>query len=230
MGAIRAIGIFLAFSACGLSFYSLWTPFWATNIQNMGGFNAGEVKALGLWKFCTKPTGQANFNCQPLKQLGVQRLAQMGIVGFRAFMIIGLIAGIGGFVAGVTSTDTVNIAKSTKDKNKAAGGAAGCFVVAGLCVLAATSWAAHNIIRVYQKYSWNFNGSLAGAGTQWTLGAGIYAGWVSAAIFLGVSIIMFLGCCSASNDDDEYDQPNTIYQPAHPSQYAESGYKVKEFV
>lgn len=228
MGAVRAIGIFLALSACGLTVYSLWTPFWATNIQNMGGFNAGDVKALGLWQYCSKGSSDGNFRCQPLKQLGVQRLAQMGIVGFRAFMIIGLIAGVGGFCAGVTSTDTVNIAKSDKDKNKAAGGAAGCFVVAGLCVLAATSWAAHNIIRVYQKYSWNLNGSLAGAGTQWTLGAGIYAGWVAAAIFLGVSVIMFLGCCSGSEDDYE----DTQYQQAHPHQYAESGYahSKKEFV
>ena len=38
----------------------------------------------------------------------------MGVVGFRALMIIGLIAGFGGFCAGVTSTDAVNVAKSSK--------------------------------------------------------------------------------------------------------------------
>ena len=43
----------------------------------------------------------------------------MGIVGFRALMIIGVIAGFSGFFAGVTSTDAVNVAKSSKAKNQA---------------------------------------------------------------------------------------------------------------
>jgi len=66
-------------------------------------------------------------------------------------MIIGLIAGVAGFFAGVTSTDTVNIAKSSEDKNKAAGGAAGAFLTAGICVLAATSWACAKIIHRYNS-------------------------------------------------------------------------------
>ena len=74
----------------------------------------------------------------------------MGIVGMRCLMIIGMIAGFAGFFAGVASSDAVNVAKSAGDKNKAAGGAAGCFTVAGACILIATSWSAHKIIKKYQ--------------------------------------------------------------------------------
>ena len=49
--------------------------------------------------------------------------------------------------AGITSSDAVNIAKTSGSKSKAAGGAAGMFVVSGLCSLAATSWAASKIIK-----------------------------------------------------------------------------------
>ena len=60
MGALRTIAIFLGFTACLLTTYSLVTPFWAENIQNAGGIQAMGTKALGLWKYCTKSTGQGN--------------------------------------------------------------------------------------------------------------------------------------------------------------------------
>ena len=40
-------------------------------------------------------------------------------------------------------------------------------------------------------------------GTQWTLGAAIYAGWCASAIYIGVAIIMFMGCCGGSDDEEE---------------------------
>lgn len=226
MGAIRAIGIGLSLIAICLTVYSLISPFWATNIQNNSGFQSMETKALGLFKYCVKGSSSPNYNCQKLSQLGVAKLAQMGIVGMRCLMIIGLIAGFAGFFAGVASSDAVNVAKSAGDKNKAAGGAAGCFTVAGATVLIATSWSAHKIIK---KYSMIMGGSLNSAGTQWTLGAGIYTGWVAAFIFIGVAVIMFMGCCSSS-EEDQYEEDT--YQPAHPHGYAESGYSQgkKEFV
>jgi len=227
MGIIRTIGIFLSLIALSTAVYSLITPFWATNIQNAGGFQSMETKAVGLWKVCAKGASSQNYQCQPLSQLGVAQLAQMGIVGFRAFMIIGIIAGFMGFIAGIASSDAVNVAKSAGDKNKAAGGAAGCFVVAGVCILIAASWSANKIIKRYSNMNWG--GSLNTAGTQWTLGAGIYAGWVSSIIFIGVAVIMFLGCCGGSGEE-EYEEDT--YQPAHPNAYAESGYSQgkKEFV
>ena len=93
-----------------------------------------------------------------MSQLGIQQLAKMGIVGFRILSIIGMIAGISGLFAGITSSDAVNVAKSTGDKNKAAGGAAGSFLLAGIMILGASSWAAHKIIRQYANM--NFNGSM----------------------------------------------------------------------
>ena len=60
MGAMRSVAILLGAVACGLSIYSLISPFWAVNIQNMGGMQSMGTKALGLWKFCTKSTGQGN--------------------------------------------------------------------------------------------------------------------------------------------------------------------------
>jgi len=53
------------------------------------------------------------YQCQSLSQFGIAQLAQYGIVGFRVLVIISCIAGTGGFIAGVASSDSVNIA-STK--------------------------------------------------------------------------------------------------------------------
>ena len=48
---------------------------------------------------------------------------------------------------GVTSSDAVNLAATSGSKSKAAGGAAGMFIVSGLCSLAACSWAASKVIK-----------------------------------------------------------------------------------
>jgi len=229
MGAIRAIGIFLGFAATCLSFYCLITPFWATNVSNNNGIQTTNQKALGLWKYCEKPQNAGNYQCQSLSQFGIAQLAQYGIVGFRVLVIIGCIAGTGGFIAGVASSDSVNIASTKKDKGRAAGGAAGMFSLACVLILAATSWAASSIIKRWKQLQMGGGGVSINAGTQWTLGAAIYAGWIAAAIYIGVAIIMFIGCCSSSDDDeDEYE---TDYQGA-PGGYAESGYSQgrKEFV
>jgi len=210
MGFMRILGVFLGIVAVGLSLFSLMSPKWAVNVKNAGGIQSMTDVAVGLWKYCTKNGQTSNYNCQPLSQFGIQILSQMGIVGFRALMIIGVIAGFSGFFAGVTSTDAVNVAKSSKAKNQSAGGAAGSFLVAGICVLAATSWAAHKIIR---RYSTIIGGNTIGGmpgGLKWTLGASIYCGWVAAAIFIGCAIIMFCGCCQ-SGDEDDYE--DTQYAP-----------------
>jgi len=227
MGFMRILGIFLGLTAVGLSMYSLMSPKWAVSVKNAGGLTIQQEVAVGLWKYCSKSGSASNYNCQPLGQFSIQILAQMGVVGFRALMIIGLIAGFGGFCAGVTSTDAVNVAKSSKAKGQSAGGAAGGFLVGGLCVLAATSWAAHKIIK---RYSMIMGGSGMNnmGGLKWTLGASIYCGWVAAFLFIGCAVIMFCGCCQ-NDDEEEYDD----YAPSHPhGGYAESGYSQgkKEFV
>ena len=50
-------------------------------------------------------------------------------------------------LAGITSSDAVNIAATSSNKSKAAGGAAALFAVSGLCTLAACSWAAAKIVK-----------------------------------------------------------------------------------
>lgn len=227
MGAMRAVAILLGATAVGLSVYATISPMWGTNVENVAGMPSFQKKAIGLWKACTAPNGQSTFQCVPLKQFGIQHLARTGVIGFRALMIIGLIAGTVGLVSGITSSNAVNLAKSTGDKNKAAGGAAGGFMAAGLCVLAATSWAAHKIIRRYSGM--NMGGGFGNTqGLQWTLGSCIYCGWVAAAIFIGSAIIMFMGCCQSNDDEDDYYEDHQ----AHPHAYAESGYSQgkKEFV
>ncbi|CBY11828.1 unnamed protein product [Oikopleura dioica] len=239
MGFARTLGIFLGFCAVFLSFYCLTTPFWARNVSNMSGIQTSTTKALGLWKYCEKPQNGGNYQCQSLSQFGIAQLAQYGIVGFRALVILGCIAGTCGLISGIASSESVNIASSKKDKNRAAGGAAGCFSVAGFLILAATSWAAHSIIRRYKMLTMGGSGYGGGmqvnAGTQWTLGAAIYAGWCASAIFIGVAIIMFMGCCSNSDDEEEeydvdYAQRNN-YQAGYAQSYHSSQYSQrKEFV
>jgi len=73
-------------------------------------------------------------------------------------------------------------------------------------ILAATSWAASNIIKRWKNMQMQHGSVAINAGTQWTLGAAIYTGWCAAAIFIGVALIMFIGCCSESSDSDEDEQ------------------------
>ncbi|CAG5103382.1 Oidioi.mRNA.OKI2018_I69.chr1.g747.t2.cds [Oikopleura dioica] len=188
-----------------------------------------QKRYFGLWQFCAGGDYYGTYQCQSLSQFGIAQLAQYGIVGFRVLVILGCIFGTGGFFAGVASSDSVNIASTKKDKGRAAGGAAGMFSLAGVLILAATSWAANSIIKRWKQLQMGGGGMSINAGTQWTLGAAIYAGWIAAAIYIGVAIIMFMGCCQSSGDDeDEYEDD---YRGA-PAAYAESGYSQgrKEFV
>ena len=52
-------------------------------------------------------------------------------------------------------------------------------------------------------------------GIQMTLGYAIYIGWVGAALANAIAVLLFLGCCSSSEDEEEYDE----YTPAHPMSY-----------
>mgnify|MGYP003328135681 CR=1 FL=1 len=45
-------------------------------------------------------------------------------------------------------------------------------------------------------------------GTQWTLGSAIYVGWISAAGFLVVSVILMIGCFRDDGDDDDEHYPH----------------------
>ena len=48
-----------------------------------------------------------------------------------------------------------------------------------------------------------------------TLGYAIYIGWVGSALAIAIAVLLFLGCCSSSEDEEEYDE----YTPAHPMSY-----------
>ena len=52
-------------------------------------------------------------------------------------------------------------------------------------------------------------------GIQMTLGYAIYIGWVGAALAIAIAVLLFLGCCGSSEDEEEYDE----YTPAHPMSY-----------
>ena len=60
----------------------------------------------------------------------------------------------------MTSSDAVNIAKTQGNKSKAAGGAAGLFVVSGLLTLGACSWAASKIVKNNDIGMGGWNGSV----------------------------------------------------------------------
>merc|ERR1711970_1019687 len=90
---------------------------------------------------------------------------------------------------------------------KAAGGAAGAFLASGILILTATSMAANQII----KKNWA-QGSIGqpgmNTGTLKTdLGYCLYCGWVAACLSLTCSILLFMGACSDSEEEEEeYDQ------------------------
>ncbi|CAG5078962.1 Oidioi.mRNA.OKI2018_I69.PAR.g9135.t1.cds [Oikopleura dioica] len=218
MGAIRTIGIALSFVALCMTVYCLATPHWAISVQNNNGIQTGVQKSLGLWKYCEKAVNADNGHCQKLSQFGIAALAQYGIIGFRVLVIIGLICAIIGFVAGTASSDAINIAPTKIAKVQAAGGAAGLLSIAGIMILAATSWAAHMIIKRWKDFQMHQGSISINAGTQWTLGAAIYVGWCASAIFIGVAIIMFMGCCSGSGDEEDEER-----EQFHPG-YATSNY------
>ena len=78
----------------------------------------------------------------------------MGIVGYRAFMIVGMIMGIGGFFVALMSSNAINITIPSNQKSNMAAGAGVMFLIAAICAIAAGSWAANNIIRGYNNINW----------------------------------------------------------------------------
>ena len=79
------------------------------------------------------------------------------------------------FSAGVMSTNAVNIATTSKAKDKAAGGAGAQFFLGGILVLISTSWAASNIIKKNDPgYSYNPNQPIGNQGkNHFSMGASV---------------------------------------------------------
>ncbi|CBY06744.1 unnamed protein product [Oikopleura dioica] len=230
MAAFNILSSVFGLCATICAVYTCVSPYWAVSVKNSNGFNEMQERYFGLWQYCAGGDHYGTYQCQALSQFGIAQLAQYGIVGFRILAILSCIFGSAGFIAGVASSDSVNLASSKKSKKRAAGGSAALFALAGVLILAATSWAADNIIKRWKQLQMGGLGMSVNAGTQWTLGSAIYVGWISAVVFLVVSLILVIGCFREEEEDDDEHFPHP--EDAKMQFYASSNYSAgrKEYI
>merc|ERR1712147_72378 len=230
MGVLRVIGIVLGLGAVILTLWSMGSPKWSVSVpQTQAGQPITFEAYRGLWKQCYG-SGQSGFNTQCNKYTQtITQLAKYGLVGQRALMVIATIFAFVGLISGVTSSDAVNLAATSGSKSKAAGGAAGMFIVSGLCNLAACSWAASKVIK-NNDFQFGAGGSMGtNKGIVMTLGVGIYTGWCAAALCLIIGVMFGMTCCSGSDDEeDDYDNYNQGQQ--YQASVAGSSMPGKQFV
>merc|ERR1712156_460571 len=121
----RVIGIVLGLAAVVLTLWSLGTTKWSTSVPlTTSGMPISFQAHRGLWKQCYgSGSGDFNTQCNKYTQT-ITQLAKTGLVGQRALMCIATICAFAGLFTGITSSDAVNVAKTSGSKSKAAGGAA----------------------------------------------------------------------------------------------------------
>jgi len=223
----RVMGIVLGLGACILTLWCVGSYKWSVSVpQTASGQPISITASRGLWKQCMS-SGNGDFNSQCNKySVTISQLAKTGIVGQRALMVLATIFAFAGLMSGITSSDAVNIAATSGNKSKAAGGAAALFAVSGLCTLAACSWAAAKIVKNNDMGLWGYNNGMnigGGKGMIMTLGSGLYAGWCGAALSLIIAVMFGTTCCGT--DEEEEDD----YQPGYQSSVAGS-MPAKQFV
>jgi len=215
----RPLGLILGVFCVICMTTTLWSAKWSVSLPTtMTGQPVSFSAYRGLWKQCygTGGTGNSFQNqCNKYTQ-GISQLARTGLIGQRALTILGWVFCMTGLITGVMSTNAVNVATTSKAKDKAAGGAGAQFFLGGLLVLISTSWAASNIIKKNDPgYNYNPSQPIGNQGIQMTLGYAIYIGWVGAALAIAIAVLLFLGCCGSNDEEEEYDE----YTPAHPMSY-----------
>jgi len=188
--------------------------------QPGGAIHITEFHA-GLWHRCQNTGELGRASCDKYYQ-SIAHLPP-ALIGQRALTCMAAILGVAGFVAAVSSSNAVNIAKSTNDKNSAGKTAGVLFVLAGLFVGIAVSWAAGIIIQD-NKITWVTHSNAGNGKVYYTLGNDIYIGWVSALLGIVAGALLLMGSCRNAEEDD-YDVNDTMYNGSHPGYtkgYAES--------
>merc|ERR1712062_305558 len=194
----RLLAIALGLCAVGLTMVTVCAPYWSVTLpMTQNGQMVTVQSHRGLWKACYSGAAGTNMQCNNYKQHGVAGLAQAGVIKYRAMAVLAAIFAIGGLISGVTSTNAVNVAPSTDAKNKAAGGSAGAFLLSAILILTCTSMAANKIIKKnWQVVNPNMGNMQQGLKTD-----------LAACLSLTCSILLFMGACSDSEEEEEeYDQ------------------------
>jgi len=206
MGVTRPIAVALGFISFSFIMWSLVTVKWSRSVPMT---NSGQPITFdayrGLWKQCYGSGNGFNDQCNKYT-VGISQLARTGLVGLRASMVLSMLIGLVALVLSFISTDALNLAKTEKQKNRAASISAVLWLISGVFVLGSCSYAAHKIIR---NNEW-WGGAIGGypnmqGGLKMTLASGIYVGWVAAGLAFFVAILLLLGCCGQSEDtSDDY--------------------------
>lgn len=204
--ALEVTGFFMCVASWMVTGVSLANDYW--KISSVSGSVIISTRQYeNLWHTCAEDSSGIA-ECRDFQSI---LALPVHIQACRALMIIALILGLVSIIVSTMGLKCINIGNRDEDsKAKIAGSGGAIFIIAGLCIIVATSWYASRVISDF--YDPFFGG------IKFELGAGLYIGWAGAALsVLGGSFL----CCafkniSASKPKGAYysAKPKTIYTAA----------------
>lgn len=188
--ALSTAGWLACIFTCGLPMWRV-TAYIGPNIITAQGFWEG------LWMECAvQSTGQ--MQCKVYDSM---LILSADMQAARALSVIAIVLGFLGlltFMMGAQCTHFIDD-ESTKAKVTIMSGV--MFLLAGILILIPVCWSANNIIR-------DFYNVLVPQYRKRELGAALYVGWASSALFLFGGALL---CCSCPPKQNTYRQTNVIY-------------------
>lgn len=199
----------------------MFDRYWQISVPYTGGGGNIQVTTVhqGLWHRCQTTDQLGTSSCDRYYQ-SIAHLPT-SLIGQRALICISLILSAAGLAAGVASTDSVNMANSSKDKATGAKAAGVAYIASGIFALGAVTWAAAIIINNNKLDMITHNPAMSGQ-VYFTLGTDIYIGWVAGSLGL-ISGVLFLMSGCKLEEENEYEGDTTMqYNSSHPAY--EKGY------
>ncbi|XP_065131442.1 claudin 15-like a [Paramisgurnus dabryanus] len=204
--ALEVTGFFMCVASWLVTGVSLANDYW--KISSVSGSVIISTRQYeNLWHTCAEDSSGIA-ECRDFQSI---LALPVHIQACRALMIIALILGLISIIVSTMGLKCINIGKRDEEsKAKIAVSGGIIFIIAGLCIIVATSWYASRVIS-------DFYNPLSG-GIKFELGAGLYIGWAGAALsVLGGSFLCFAfkKICDAKPKGAYYSaKPKTIYTAA----------------
>jgi len=204
-GIVKA-GVGLGLISFVLTLVVTALPYWRVSDAVASDPFMSQIRSVeGLWIRCTA-TYKEYYTCDGYDTALIGLPAY--ITGFRALMVVSMIATFGGFIMSIFGLSCLS-ALDDEDRNKrlvvlAAGSV---HIVAGCVTCLCVSWYAAEVVR-------EFNDPLFGA-TQtikFTFGSCLYLGWIATCISLAAGCMML--CCHLRSGDDD----RGMYKPTTTTQ------------
>ncbi|XP_029468718.1 claudin-4 [Rhinatrema bivittatum] len=179
---LQVFGILMSMIGWVGSIVTCALPMWRVTAFIGNNIVVAQIIWEGLWMNCVvQSTGQ--MQCKVYDSM---LALPQDLQAARALIVIAIVVGILGLMLSIVGGKCTNCVEEESAKAKIMIVSGIVFIVAGLLTLIPVSWSAHNIIR-------DFYNPIVTEPQKRELGASLYIGWASAALFiLGGALL----CCS----------------------------------